>query len=176
MRPLCNGGLCAELNRLRVKRKMQWVTLAELSGVSASALQQAFARGSDNWCVKHIDTLAPVLGADPDELHARYQIVPKDMRVRIPEGGNGRFKKIIEAIRAGVPDDEICAEWKGLTPEVLRVYKKAAKGALSDFSPRGAQAHWSGVEMLSQAIFGRGASHKDVERWLDEIGNGLDDY
>lgn len=70
--------------------------------------------------------LAAALGADAEKLLEKYPD-PKDEAYC---SGTHRYARVLEAVREGVPDERIMAEWPELTGDVLMVYHKIADGKL----------------------------------------------
>ncbi len=138
-------GLAREIERLRKRRGMTYQQLAEASGVKLSTLYGALGYCRDDVADKYIDQLCRALNVDAEALRRKYcpdagETPPLDEeQPKQPEENEAeidshaalcRYDRILKAVRDGVSDKRIMAEWPELTGDVLMVYHKIADGRL----------------------------------------------
>lgn len=126
--------LADELERLRYDKGLSYRKLADICRLNQHTMRNALIRNEYDYLMGRIDVLANALGADANELRMKYPYPPEYDATCF---GTHRYDRILEAIREGVPDSRIMAEWPELTDDVLMVYHKIADGTLSNFSKRG---------------------------------------
>ena len=138
-------GLAREIERLRKRRGMTYQQLAEASGVKLNTLYGALGYCRDDIADKYIDQLCRALNVDAEALRRKYCLdagetppldeeqpkQPEENEVEIdPHAAGCRYDRILKAVRDGVSDKRIMAEWPELTGDVLMVYHKIADGRL----------------------------------------------
>ena len=138
-------GLAREIERLRKRRGMTYQQLAEASGVKLSTLYGALGYCRDDIADKYIDQLCRALNVDAEALRRKYCLdagetppldeeQPKQLEENEaeidPHAAGCRYDRILKAVRDGVSDKRIMAEWPELTGDVLMVYHKIADGRL----------------------------------------------
>ena len=126
--------LADELERLRYEKGLSYRKLADICRLNQHTMRNALIRNEYEYLMGRIDVLAAALGADANELRMKY---PYPSEYDATCFGTHRYERILEAIREGVPDSRIMAEWPELTDDVLMVYHKIADGTLSNFSKNG---------------------------------------
>ena len=127
--------LADELERLRYEKGLSYRKLANICNLNQHTMRNAFIRNEYRYLMGRIDVLAAALGADANELREKYQDPNDEAQVRC--GNAHRYDQILKAIREGVADSQIMAEWPDMTDDVMMVYHKIVDGTLSDFSKRG---------------------------------------
>lgn len=120
--------LADELERLRYEKGLSYRKLADMCGLNQHTMRNAFIRNEYRYLMGRIDVLAAALGADAQVLREKYPDPNDKAQVRC--GKAHRYDQILEAIRGGVPDGRIMAEWPDMTGDVLMVYHKIADGRL----------------------------------------------
>ena len=137
-------GLAREIERLRKRRGMTYQQLAEASGVKLNTLYGALGYCRDDIADKYIDQLCRALNVDAEALRRKYCLdagetppceeqpeKPVENEAEIDSHAAGcRYDRILKAVRDGVSDKRIMAEWPELTGDVLAVYHKIADGRL----------------------------------------------
>lgn len=152
-------GLAREIDSIRYQQRVSYRRLAREAGLSISTVYSALSYRRDGLAAKNLDQFCQVLGIDEDEMRRKYSAdgegkeytikhecddkyglveEPEDNSADIDPTVKGcRYDRILRAVRDGVSDRKIMAEWPELTDDVLMVYHKIADGTLSNFSKNG---------------------------------------
>lgn len=126
--------LADELERLRYENGLSYRKLADICRLNQHTMRNALIRNEYEYLMGRIDVLANALGADANELRMKYPYPPEYDATCF---GTHRYDRILEAIREGVPDSRIMAEWPDMTGDVLMVYHKIADGRLCQRAKNG---------------------------------------
>ena len=126
--------LADELERLRYEKGMSYRKLADICRLNQHTMRNALIRNEYEYLMGRIEVLANALDADANELRMKYPYPPEYDATCF---GTHRYDRILKAVRDGVSDKRIMAEWPELTDDVLMVYHKIADGTLSNLSKRG---------------------------------------
>lgn len=114
--------LADELERLRYEKGLSYRKLADICRLNQHTMRNAFIRNEYKYLMGRIDVLADALGADAQVLREKYPDPNYEAQVRCLKAH--RYDQILEAIREGVADSRIMAEWPDMTGDVLMVYHK----------------------------------------------------
>ena len=130
-------GLARDIDLLRNEKGMTYKHLARLAKMPLSTTHAILTRGRDRAVWEHLDALCAALGADAKVYRAKYPCgeccVELELRARgtiRAAKGQHRYDQILAAVKAGVPDEQIMADWDGLEGDTLTVYHQIADGKL----------------------------------------------
>lgn len=151
-------GLAREIDRIRDQQMVPYRRLARETGLSISKVYGALSYRRDGITAKYLDQFCQVLGIDADEMRRKYLVdsddegmgkehkIDDDCALEEAEDNSAdidptvkgcRYDRILRAVRDGVSDRKIMAEWPELTDDVLMVYHKIADGALKNMAKHG---------------------------------------